>query len=559
MTLYRNRDIREPKPVQTVVTSALLFSGLSAGAVIFFGSLIPDEIPPVLVGGGIFLMLICFNVIWLWMPAHFRRASRYLVDKYRRDQGRLTAKECEKAGLVLDGEGLPLASLEKKESQRRKQKLGKPSGRLEGHALIVGPTRSGKGMHLTELLYSSDYAMIVVDPKGEQYQRTAGYRAAHFGPVYTLPGNSLDLSTYYQLAHNDHLTELHFHLMKPWADSQTIFAEKTKFLFQAAGAYAQDHRLNPIQVLLDAANTAPAVSLGALASSDYDAIMNFTNGDEVDKLDKFAASSWGSFSTRMFDYQQHWHTLTQGNSFGSIPVDWAKQKGTIYITYPFDALKGVGGAVSATIAALMRYQKLNELKDPIICAVDELPAVGLRNVDEYLATVGGYNISMVLYVQTYAQLSKVYGERAAETILSNCLHQVWYPPADMITAKHMSEIYGTKLHPRASFNQMEREKRIIPDLGMKESGRGISLDYRPALAPEEMMALNKDEVIVQIDRQYVTRAYRLWPVPKFKSIEPPSGQIEGSPARPVPHWGQSGSEVVEAGSLREILDFDELE
>ncbi|MEM8863481.1 MAG: type IV secretory system conjugative DNA transfer family protein, partial [Chloroflexota bacterium] len=347
MTLYRNRDIQESKPINTVVVSAVLYCGIAYVGVNFFQSIIPEEVPLFVAGAGIFLMLSLMHLIWMWMPAHFRRASRYLVKQYRQEQGRLTPKECEQKGLILQDEGLPLASLNKKTRQRGKKMLGKPSGHIEGHTLVVGPTRSGKGMHLTELLYSSNYAMIVVDPKGEQYARTAGYRSANYGPVYTLPGNSLDLSTYYKLQHNDHLTELHFHLMKPWADSQTIFAEKARFLFQAAGAYAQQHALNPMQTLLDAANTAPAVSLEALATADFDAIMNFTNGDAVDKLDKFAASSWGSFTTRMFDYQQHWHTLTQGNSLTAIPEDWASQKATIYITYPFDALKGVGGAVSA--------------------------------------------------------------------------------------------------------------------------------------------------------------------------------------------------------------------
>ena len=63
MTLYRNRDIRDPKPAQNIVVSAVLFTGISAGAVVFLGSLIPDEIPPIIVGAGIFLMLVCFNVI----------------------------------------------------------------------------------------------------------------------------------------------------------------------------------------------------------------------------------------------------------------------------------------------------------------------------------------------------------------------------------------------------------------------------------------------------------------------------------------------------------------
>ena len=449
---------------------------------------------------------------------------------------------------------LPLASLETHPDKRDSALIGLSGEQVEGHTLVVGATRSGKGMHLTRTLLSSNCAMVVVDPKGEQMQRTAGYRAESVGPVYQIPGSTLDLAAYYDLAKNDDLAEMHFHLMKPWADKQPIFAEKCKFLFAAAGAYARQHQLNPLQVLLDTANSAPAAALTALCSSDYDNVMNFTNGDEPDNLDKFAASSWGNFSTRMFDYQQHWATITgQG---ATIPVHWAEERATIYITYPFDVLKGVGGAVSGMIAALMRYQKLHDRRDPILVAVDELPAVGLRNVSEYLATVGGYNISMLLYVQAYSQLAAAYGERGAETILSNCHHQVWYPPADMLTAKRMSEVYGSKLEPFQSYSSRERDKQLVPDLGMQEKGRSVSLRLVPALAPEEMSALPPDAVIVQMDRRHLVQAYRLWPVSDLADLPPLPYQIESTAVRPAPHWKASDRPLPESAPAAVVTNDD---
>ncbi len=531
MTLYRNRDIRKKRPLSSI----MMWLVIAVLIYFFIEPLFTSQKTLLMATSSATAVLMGLNQLWLWAPARMRKANQYAIEAYRRQQGRLTHKEA--AQLLVDGPSLPLASLAAGEEKRSSKLIGLPLSALEGHLLVPGPTRSGKGMHLTQVLLSADCAMLVVDPKGEQYERTAGYRATQVGPVYTIPGHTLDLARYFDLGKNDDLTELHYHLLKPWSDRQPIFAEKAKFLFAAAHSYAREHGLNPLLVLLDAAGSAPATVLEALRSSDWDNVMNFTNGDEPDNLDKFAASSWGNFATRMFDYQQHWHTLVTGEGLGAIPAEWAAQKATIYVTYPFDVLKGVGGAVSAIIAALMRYQKMRERRDQIIVAVDELPVVGLHNVAEYLATVGGYGISLILYVQTYSQLSRLYGERGAETILSNCQHQVWYPPADAITAKRMSEIYGTKLEPLQAHTHRREDKPLLPDLGLKSHGRSVSLSYRPALLPEEMMALGKNEVIVQADRQHVLRAFRLWPVGEFQALPPPPFEMEVTASRPRPRWG----------------------
>jgi type IV secretory pathway TraG/TraD family ATPase VirD4 len=54
-----------------------------------------------------------------------------------------------------------------------------------GNTLIVGPTRSGKGLLATSQLLSWNHSVIVNDSKGELFTATAGYRST-LGPVYVI-------------------------------------------------------------------------------------------------------------------------------------------------------------------------------------------------------------------------------------------------------------------------------------------------------------------------------------------------------------------------------------
>lgn len=491
---------------------------------------------------------------WLSMPAAARRVNEYRAEKHRQEQRQLTTEETRRL-FLLKGGGLPLASLDPTPERRGEERIGLSLSQLEGHALVIGPTRSGKGMHLTETLLCYPGAMVVIDPKGEQYERTAGYREG-LGPVYRLPHHTVNLADYYDLGNRDDVAELHYHLMKPWADREPVFADKCKSLFTASHAFAVRHGLNPIRVLFDLADSDPAVALAALATVDSDAVMAFTNGRSPDALDRMAASAWGTFATRMYEYQSHVQTITNQGGETAVPLDWAEQNATVYITYAFHQLKGVGGVVSAVIAALMRHQVKHNQHTPAIVAVDELPAVGLRNVTEYLATVGGYKLTLLLYAQTYAQLVELYGERGAETVLSNCQHQVWYPPGNDRTADKMEATYGTTLQPTLSLSRSLSKERLEMDLGKRENSISEHLQKVPALEASKMTALDKNEVIVRIDRQYIVRAYRLWPVPRLAGLLPLSYTIRRTAvSRQKVNWrvyghGETADENQETGESR---------
>jgi type IV secretory pathway TraG/TraD family ATPase VirD4 len=239
--------------------------------------------------------------------------------------------------------------------------------------------------------------------------------------------------------------------MRPWESRESIFAEKAMSLFTAAGLYAQAKGLEPLRVLLDLAESDPEEALTGLESvaAAKRHVRVFTNGAKPDayREDKFVTSAFGNFTTRLATYQKHISSIAPPNAASHLVIDpdWVCQNGTVYITYSLQDLKGVGGVVAAVIAAMVRYQMQHGRKERLLVAIDELPAIGLKNIADYLATCGGYGITLLLYVQSISQLKELYGREGTGAILSNCAHQVWYPPTEYETAETMSRLYGMSL------------------------------------------------------------------------------------------------------------------
>jgi hypothetical protein len=466
-----------------------------------------------------------------------------LLEKAAANQGRVEAEKI--ADSLAIEQGIPLVQVEGKGKKGPKRLLGLDYERLEGHVLVTAATRAGKGLHLTETLLCYPGPAFVLDPKSEQYERTAAWRR-QWGPVYRVPGHQVHLSAYYRhLRDRDDAYELHYHLLRPWQSRESIFAEKSLSLFYAVGAFARAHKLNAIRLLLDLAESNPQEALAALRTVPEARrhVDIFTNGASPQEYhhDRFVTSALGNFTARLAPYQAHIDTiappdLKQRDKI--LPPDWANQNGTVYLTYSLNDLRAAGGVVAAIVAAILRYQVRqgsrgaeSRAASKLLLAIDELPAVGLRNISDYLATVGGYGVTLLLYVQSVAQLQELYGQQGTRAILSNCVHQVWYPAAEMETAKLMSELYGTtlKASPVQSATQGSRQQQGKDGQAYTQTShnQGASWAWREgaALTPNEMMALPQGQVLVatQQERRQVFLGERLDPIPLFDRLPGPNG------------------------------------
>jgi type IV secretion system protein VirD4 len=500
----------------------------------------------------LWLVLAALSAGFLWLVGQVLAAEPNAdVQQQRRHerqwlaQGRLPDDEVAEK-LAIEN-GVPLAEVTV--TKKRTVTVGIDYEAGEGHALVTGPTRCGKGLHLTATLLKWPGAAIIVDPKGEQFKRTAGHREKHFGPVYRLPGHQVHLAYYYDhLLDQDSLLELHGHLLRPGQSRERIFADKSRSLFTAVAHFARARRLNPLRVLLDVAESDPVVAMQGLetvaAAKQY--VRLFTDGLQPAKYqeNRFATSAFGTFTTQLAGYQKHIDTIAPArNDATVIPRDWAAQRATIYITYPLADLEGVGGVVSAIMAGLMRYQLRNNLRDRMLVAIDELPSVGLYNVADYLSTVGGFGITMLLYAQAISQLYSLYGRDGTESILANAVHQVWYAPADMATAKALSELYGTTYKPDIVTGTTRRDYHGQQGNGRYNVDRRQQQGWRlgPVLEPSEVMSLPREKVIVlsQRERQYRFLARRLNPIPLFERLPAPPRLPRVQPgARAYTDWSK---------------------
>ncbi len=438
-----------------------------------------------------------------------RRAAR----KHAEAQGRPLPAEVVRK-LRLPGSGLPLGLV-------NDQVVGIPYGADAGHVAVIAPTRSGKGLHLTETLLRWPGAAVVVDPKGEQWERTAGTRA-QWRPVYRLPFHGLDLLDYFDRHDPLDLQELHSHLLRPWQDREKIFAEKSLPLFHAAVQVGDATGQHPLQLLLAWADGGLRAAMDEARPHAADRLEQFLDGDRPgEELNRFTQSAWGTFTTRVGPFVPHIATVTGGD----VPRDWVHQGTTIYLTYPLDQLQTAGPLVSAIIAGLIKgvLKTPAAARRPTLFAIDELPTVALGNLDTYLATIGGYGATALLYLQSLAHLQEVYGEVRSRAILANCHHQLYYAPRDPVTPRHVSELFGTELAYVTSESRSWGGEHGQA-AGRRQWTATTQEVIRPALSVSQVLALPQAAVVLLTTlagRQYRVLAERLNPIGQFPTLPPP--------------------------------------
>ncbi len=386
--------------------------------------------------------------------------------------------------------------------------IGLPCGADVGHVAVVAPTRSGKGLHLSHTALSWPGAMIIIDPKGEQWKRTAAWREAHVGPVFRMPSCGIDVLDYFQPQSDLDVQELYQHLMRPSQDKDPVFSQKTFDLFIAAMQVGRARDTHPLHILGYWATLPASQALQDAASIAPEAINRFTDGDSPLRPNRFTLTSWGIFTTRMSPLLPHLSLLTTP----TVPKDWAFRRATIYVCYPLETMQGAGPLISTVLASLIRGQMAQATRQPMLVAIDELPALRLPQLATYLATVGGSGITMLFYIQAMTQLIDVYGDAGAEAILGNCHHQLYYPPRDMVTARHMSEVFGTMMTTSETVHR-----------GRQGSQGGLHEVVRDALEPAQMLALPEEAVLTltqQGNRQYRFIGHRLDPRSVLSVVAP---------------------------------------
>lgn len=412
------------------------------------------------------------------LPQQWRFARRQ--KQHRLAQGRLTAEE---AAVRLSVEGhIPLAAV----PGRKDNRLVAVPADGAGHLLLVAPPDSGWREQLAMTLAQWPAAALVVDPGGYLYQQTGYLRQTAWGKVYAIPGYRFNLGRYYPLWNADAARRLLDFLMPPVPAGEEWLLTHLVALVQALGCYSLHHKRNPLQVLLDAANTDLLRVLAALETvtlAGYHA-RRFTKGlpdwmalEDPDVLHCFTFFTW-----HLQRYQKMYASFAMDPGEDVIPPTWIQKKGSLYLTFSLAQLPEQSGLAAALVDGLFRFHQTHGCYENLLLVMDAAFARQLPPIEQLLIEATAYGVTVILTADSLLDLHLLATDTDGAALAGRFAHQLWYPPYDWQTAAHMAWLYGTRLQQGDA------------------SGETIE-----ALAPEALLAWPRVQVLVYTRRE---RPYR---------------------------------------------------
>lgn len=347
------------------------------------------------------------------------------------------------------------------------------------HSLIIGSTGSGKTecfiLPTIKILAKAGESIVVTDPKGEIYKKTAGLlkskgykiillnfrepqRGNSWNP-FSLPyryyknGNK-DKSTeliedlannvikdegskadpFWQDAASDYFTGLTLGLFEDAEENQTNFNSIN--LMETLGneniprsnmKYIQKYfkdkgELSPEYVAASTTINAPSDTKASIISSFRQKIKIFSTRDSLSEMlseSDFDYDTIGTEKTAVFivihDEKKTYHALA-----------------TIFVKQAYEALVNVAQNSPGGKLPIRTNFLLDEFSN--------MPA--LTDVDAMVSAARSRSIRFGFIIQNYSQLNKTYGENIAETIKGNCTNTYFLSTSELKALEEFSKLCG---------------------------------------------------------------------------------------------------------------------
>jgi type IV secretion system protein VirD4 len=210
------------------------------------------------------------------------------------------------------------------------------------------------------------------------------------------------------------------------------------------------------------------------------------------------------------------------------------------------------------------------LKRQVLMLLDEFTALGrIPIIAESISYLPGYNVRVLLVIQTPAQLREVYGVNGAETMLKSLAARIVFAPKDFPDAREISDELG---------NTTVKVRTLSKPLQDFSSGKGtrgrsvnVSEQRRALLLPQEVKELSADKAIVFLEglRPICCRKIRYFEDRRFRArlLAPPtlapgiaSISRETPPVESLtPSVDRSLSETADAGPATRVATIEDLD
>ena len=452
--------------------------------------------------------------------------------------------EVDRAGLT-GGDGQPGILI----GRHRGKFLSLP-GQLS--VMLSAPTRSGKGVGVVipNLLNWPD-SVVVLDIKGENYDITAGYRAAHGQAVYAFspfdedarshrwnPLTAVRSSPLHRVGDLLTIGQVFFPNDGGGTSSEAFFNDQARNLFLGLGLVLLETPPLPRtigEMLRQSSGKGRSLKdhLSGLITQRREE-SNPLSDECVDALQRLLSNSENTLSSVVATFNA---PLT---IFADAVVDAAtsaddfrledvrRRRMSIYVRIPPNRLANARPLLNLFFSQLvsLNTQALPE-QDPMLkvqCLLvnDEFTAVGRVGVITTAAAfLAGYNLRLLTVVQAMSQLDAVYGDKEARTFATNHGLQILYAPREQRDADEYSAMLGHFTERATSRGR----SRSFSGHGSSTVSRNESEQRRALLLPQEFKELGSERLVVIFEnckpilgekiRYYRDKAFssRLMPAP----------------------------------------------
>jgi len=398
--------------------------------------------------------------------------------------------------------------------------LGRRGGRLltfggAEHVMLYAPTRTGKGVGVVipNLLTWPD-SVVVLDVKRENWQASAGFRAAHgqevilFDPLdaegRTARFNPLGhIDRADPIAVLDELQKLAVMLFPLPPNADPFWAEASRTGFIGVGAYVAETpelsfslgviyreltRGDP-RTRLKATIEARARSGRPLSAGCVSALSDFCSASE----NTFASIKQTITSRMNLWLNPRICTATEASDFDLRQL--RSKRMSLYLAVTPDNLARVAPLYNLLLQQLVdlnvrELPRADRHPVPVLVLLDEFARLGHASVIAHgFSYVAGYGLRLLPVLQSPAQLRAEYGPDMAEEIMANCGVEIAFAPKELKVAQDLSERLGYWTYAGRSSSR--------PALLSKGHRSTTESDQRRALMmPQELIQMSPEKLVV---------------------------------------------------------------
>lgn len=462
--------------------------------------------------------------------------------------------------------------------------IGKYKGRYlrwagKQFAFLAAPTRSGKGVGIVipNCLHYRD-SLVVFDPKLENFEITAGYRAAHGQQVFLFNPSTKDFTShrwnplsYIKRDRNFapggafSIANILYPTSGKMEGNTRFFNEMAQKLFVGLCLYLieteEDTGITPtLSAMLQLSTPATGEPLAdwiKKAVKDPDLSRECKNNllSYAGNTGATASGIVSSFLAPLSVFSDPIvAAVTSGDDFDLRQVRGKPM--TIYVGILPNDISRFSRLINLFFSQLISENtdqlpsQNPALKHQCLLLLDEFAALGRVDIIESsVAYIAGYNLRLLAIFQNLAQLNALYGVDGARTLTTNFECQIIFTPRDNKDAQEYSEIIGYETFKSRSTSRSSGKS--------SSNSQSYSDQRRPVMLPQEVKTMPHEQCVINLSGMQTIYADKVFYykdkvfLPRLGYTQPPVPRIDSAVRNRRQH---AGSDSTEAGSLDIVPD-----